>query len=221
MSPPRIVIITGAARGLGRALVDEFSAGGWTTIGLARSPRPADYAANAEYYTVDAADGAACQEFWEKLQTSLPQLATSNIALINNAGLYVRSHAIDTPLDTFEESLRSNYLVAVNMTRSMLDVVSNASIVNVISTSALQAKNTNSAYGSAKAGLTQFFRSLQQEFSAEQYRITNLFPGTIRTHGEGPEVPAIEPPDLSSFIRDLLEGSRSFYIAEATLLPPE
>ena len=101
----------------------------------------------------------------------------------------------------------------------MMEIFEKATIVNVISTSAQQAKDTNSAYGSAKAGLAHFFRSLQQEFSSERYRISNLFPGMIRTHGEEATISAIEPGDLSQFIYQLVDNSSSVYLSEVTLLP--
>ena len=212
------VVITGATRGLGLALVREFVCAGWQTTGVGRSARPEEYPEGADFERFDASDIHACRHFWEK-HVKRSEEGADGLALINNAGVYVPGGFLDPPAALFEESIRCNYLSAVNMTRTLFDIVTSARLVNIVSTSALQAKSTNSAYGSAKAGMAQFFRSLQQEFSPEQYRIINVYPGTIRTHGEGPDVDAIEPEDLSMFVRELLAAGPSFYVAEATLMP--
>lgn len=212
------VVITGAARGLGLALVREFSAHGWIATGIARSERPDDYPDGTAYVQMDAADLVACKRLWSELAAETPG-GLDGVVLINNAGLYIRSKFRETAPEQFEASIRANYLSGVHMTRTLVDIAAQARILNIISTSAQQARGTNSAYGSAKAGMAQFFRSMQQEFAPSTYRITNLYPGTLRTHGEGPEIDAIEPEDLSVFIRELVEPKLSFYIAEATILP--
>jgi NAD(P)-dependent dehydrogenase (short-subunit alcohol dehydrogenase family) len=168
----------------------------------------------------DASVAVECERFWTAVVSEHPhEWAEMDVCLVNNAGQYFRGSALDTSLQDYEDSIKANYLTGVLMTRSLLEVKDVARVINVLSTSALQAKNTNSAYGSAKAGLMQFFRSLQQEFDARKVRITNLYPSSIRTHGESEDVSAIEPEDLAALIAWHAESSESYYVAEASLYP--
>lgn len=212
-----IAVVTGASHGLGKALVAEFASATWRTVGVARSKAPDDYPDSAEYDARDISKFESCQELWRQIELRHAPLAEARVCLVNCAGIYLRGGFLSHEPAAFEESMRGNYLTAVYMTRAMFDHVPRGRIINVISTSALQAKSTNSAYGSAKAAMTQFFRSLQQEYEPSQYRITNLYPGNLGSPGHGDAY--IDRAEVSRFIRQLAESEDSFFVADMTLLP--
>lgn len=86
-----------------------------------------------------------------------------------------------------------------------------------MSSSALAVHASNSAYGAAKASQMHFFQSLQQEFALEQYRITNLYPSDIASHGPNPD--AINADELARYVVDLAESKLSHYLRDVTLYP--
>ena len=96
MSKGKHIVITGCTRGLGRALVDEFSAAGWTVSGCGRSEdiiakMNADIGSPHHFYRVDIASDAAVEKFAHDVlsESGVPDLFLNNAAIINrNAPLW-------------------------------------------------------------------------------------------------------------------------------------
>jgi 3-oxoacyl-[acyl-carrier protein] reductase len=210
----KLVVITGASRGLGLTLAEQFIGRGWSVIGIGRSPRPAELPEQAHYSRFDAGDAKACTAFWEQ---TAQEYARASVCLVNNAGSYITGGLLGTSLDDYEQQMRSCFFAAVNMTHELAANYAAGRIINVISTSALKAHRNNSAYGAAKAAEMHFFHSLQEEFKPEQYEITNLYPSDIATSGPNPS--AIAPEDLSAFILEIAEAQKSYYLRDVTIYP--
>lgn len=210
----RIVVITGASRGLGLALAGEFAAHGWRVVGTGRSERPADLPAGATYHQFDASDAEQCKLFWQRLCSENPD---TTICLVNNAGGYVGGALTEVTPQDYDQQMKSIYFSAVYMTHGLAARVPAARIINVISASALTAHKNTAAYGAAKAAEAHFFHSLQQEFKPEKYQITNLYPSDIASHGPDPN--AIDAQDLAAFIRAQAETEGTYYLRDATLYP--
>jgi NAD(P)-dependent dehydrogenase (short-subunit alcohol dehydrogenase family) len=214
MSEQKVVVITGASRGLGLVLAGEFASNGWQVVGTGRSEQPADLPANVTYRQFNAGDAAASESFWQQLHGEYPD---AEICLVNNAGGYVSGGLLDAKPEDYAQQMNSIYFSAVYMTRGLAAVIPESKIINIISSSALAAHKNNSAYGAAKAAEMHFFQSLQREFKPEQYQITNLYPSDIASHGPNPE--AIDPNDLAEFVRDLAEAEKTYFLRDVTLYP--
>ena len=90
MTRSKIVLITGATRGLGRALVGEFSTGGWTVLGCGRTETEIKklrqtYGAPHDFYPVDVASDDEVKSWASLVLTSHgpPDLLLNNAAVIN------------------------------------------------------------------------------------------------------------------------------------------
>lgn len=213
MTHPNIAVITGASRGLGLALTQEFTANGWQVVGTGRSEQPG-LPTGAAYKQFDASDAAACEAFWKELKAGHPN---ATICLVNNAGGYISGGLTQTTPQDYMQQMQSCYFSSVYMTRALATHFAKARIINIISNSALAAHKNNSAYGAAKAAQMHFFQSLQKEFTPEQYKITNLYPSDIASHGDNPA--AIGAADLAQFVREQAENSSSYYLRDATIFP--
>lgn len=214
MAKTKIVIITGASRGLGLAITKEFATNGWQVVGVGRSDQPADWPKGAVYHQFDASDNKACEAFWAELHNDQPD---AEICLVNNAGSYVSGGLLETKPEDYEQQMKSCYFSSAYMTRGLATVFPKAKIVNIVSSSALAPHEANPAYGSAKAAQMHFFQSLQHEFSPAQYQITNLYPENIATHGADPE--AIDPSDLAAFVRQQAENEATYYLRDVGVYP--
>lgn len=211
----RVVVITGASRGLGLALATDFATHDWRVVGTGRSAQPAALLPKGvRYHQFDAADASACETFWQGVSTEYPD---AEICLVNNAGGYVGGSLTQAEPHDFMQQMQSCYFAAVYMTRSLAFAFPKARIINVISASALAAHKNTSAYGAAKAAEMHFFQALQQEFKPSAYQITNLYPSDIASHG--PNSAAIDVQELATFIRTQAELSGSYYLRDATLYP--
>lgn len=212
MSKERIAVVTGASRGLGIIIAQEFAANNWQVVGIGRSERPNELTANIGYSQIDASDAGACEKFWQELAKKHPE---AEFCLVNNAGGYIGGSLAKSNPEDFTNMMQSCYFTAVNMTRSLVLAVSEARIINVISAGALATNKNQSAYGAAKAAEAHFFQALQKEFAAESYRITNLYPDNIASHGAAPH--AIDSRELAAFILEVANANKSFYLPDVTI----
>jgi NAD(P)-dependent dehydrogenase (short-subunit alcohol dehydrogenase family) len=208
----KVAVITGASRGFGRSLVEEFTNHNWQVVGTGRSEQPGDFLESATYHQFDASDAAECEAFWKQLHEKYPD---GEVCLINNAGAYVKGGLTEAAPEDFEKQMDSIYFSSVYMTRGLVSTISKARIINIVSAEALLPKKGALAYGAAKAAQKHFFQSLQQELDAKRYAITNLYPKDIASHGPNPE--AIDPVDLAAFIREQAENEATYVLRDVTL----
>lgn len=214
MSDAKVVVVTGASKGLGLVVAGEFASNGWRVVGTGRSEQPAEFPSAAVYRQLDAGSAEECMAFWQWLKETY---ADAEICLVNNAGVYAAGTLLETSADEYARQMHGNFFAAVYMMRAMAETIQKARIVNVISSSALKAHKDNSAYGASKAAAAHFFQSLQQEFAPAQYQVTNLYPSDIASHGPAPN--AIASEDLAAFIRELAENGRSYYLRDVSMYP--
>jgi short-subunit dehydrogenase len=124
---------------------------------------------------------------------------------------------LDTSAEDYEQQMRSCYFSSVYMTRGLAAAIPSARIINIISSSALQAHKNNSAYGAAKSAQMHFFQSLQEELDPQKYQITNLYPYNLASHG--PDEYAINALDLATYVYDLASTKSSYYLRDVTIFP--
>jgi NAD(P)-dependent dehydrogenase (short-subunit alcohol dehydrogenase family) len=214
MSDTRLVIITGASKGLGLVLTRTFAANGWKAVGTGRSEQPSDWPEGAVYRQFDASNAVECESFWEQVHK---EYTDAQVCLVNNAGSYVGGGLLDAKPTDFEQQMQGVYFTSVHMTQAMAKQVATARIINIVSSTALQHDPEVLAYGAAKAAQWHFFKTLQEEFQPDKYRITNLYPSYIATHGPNPD--AIDPGDLATFVLQQAELEGTYYLKDVTLYP--
>ena len=126
---PRRVLITGASKGIGRAVADRLAAAGHTPVGLART-RPDDFP--GEFFEVDLADCTATAEVLNKI------VASGKIdAVVNNAGLarFARIGSID--LNDLFTTYDLNVRAAVQVVQAVLPGMRAAGWGRIVNVSSL------------------------------------------------------------------------------------
>jgi NAD(P)-dependent dehydrogenase (short-subunit alcohol dehydrogenase family) len=171
-----VAIITGASRGLGRALALDLVDAGWTVVVDARrGPFPEGTHAVAG----DITDPAHRADL-VRTATALGDLAL----VVNNASSLgpsplprLREH----PLDSLEEVYRTNVVAPLGLSQLALPALAAASgaIINITSDAGVEAYEGWGGYGSSKAALEQLGRVLAVE--EPTVRVWTFDPGDMRT----------------------------------------
>lgn len=171
----RRVLITGASKGIGRAVADRIAAQGDIPIGLART-RPVDFP--GEFYEVDLADRGATDEVLERV------VATGAIdGVVNNVGFArfgrIGSINLDDLFDTYDMNVRTAVQVVQAVLPGML-AAGYGRIVNVSSLTTLGVEE-RTPYAASKAALETCTRIWANELAQTGITVNAVAPGPIET----------------------------------------
>src|SRR5258708_23563799 len=103
--PSKVMLISGARKGIGRFLAEHYLANGWRVVGCSRGSSDLKH----EYYRhtpLDVADEEAVVKTFSEVRKVEGRLD----ALLNNAGVASMNHFLLTPAATVESIMRTNYL---------------------------------------------------------------------------------------------------------------
>ncbi len=183
----RVVLITGAGRGIGRATALRLASEGAAIAVLDRDGAAASEAAaalreagaNALALSADITDRVAIEGAIEQALKAFERIDV----LVNNAARALKGNLAQTTPEDWEQELAGTLTGAFLMTRLVLPGMAlrgRGVIVNVGSVNGLLALG-NPAYSAAKAGLLNFTKALAVEYGPKGIRANMVSPGTIRT----------------------------------------
>lgn len=170
------VLVTGASKGIGRAICQRLIGDGYSVVGVART-RPADLPSGIEFHTVDLADSTAVEQF-------LANAATEPFyGLVNNVGLVPIANLEDIRIEDLYQAVQLNVEVAIRFSQRLAPAMKAARqgrIVNIASRAAL-GKQGRTVYGMTKAGLIGMTRTWALELAPFGVTVNAISPGPIAT----------------------------------------
>lgn len=171
----KVVVVTGASRGIGRAVALAYAAEGARVLGADIAPEPVP---GVEVYPCDVADEAQVRSFLDRVGPVLH-------VLVNNAGISSFGDLERTPVAQFDRvlavNLRGPYLFA-RYAAPLLRESGAGAIINMASTRALMSEPGGEAYGASKGGLLALTHALAVSLGPT-VRVNAILPGWIDVTG--------------------------------------
>ncbi|MBN8410848.1 3-oxoacyl-ACP reductase FabG [Halomonas denitrificans] len=185
---PRVALITGASRGIGRAIAHELGRQGRIVIGTATSDAGADridadlkeQGIQGAGRRLDVTDMASI----EALMKSINDEFGAPTILINNAGITRDNLLMRMKEDEWDGVLDANLKSVYRLSKACLRGMSKARWGRIVSISSVVATMGNagqSNYAAAKAGMEGFTRALAREVASRDITVNAVAPGFIAT----------------------------------------
>ena len=183
----KIAVITGATRGIGKAIVEVFLKNNASVALISRSQAVLTYAEelqnkglNAIGYQLDVSDFQNCQIVGEKI---IEHFGKVDI-LVNNAGITRDSLFLRMTERDWDEVINVNLKSVFNMTKALLPQMvrqRSGNIINMSSVVGLSGNAGQANYSASKAGIIGFTKSLAKELGTRNIRCNAIAPGFIET----------------------------------------
>ena len=232
----QVALVTGAGRGLGRAIAKRLVEGGATVHMVDRDQGMVEAAAAAL-----AKDGFAAiphqadvtdEHSLERLRTTVTRTEARIDILVNNAGGWHHARYDEITIEDWRWTFDTNVLSVLLCTRRFADLMiarRYGRIVNIASVDAYRAKPTLPHYAAAKAAVVSLTKSLAEELAPHQVLVNAVSPGGIATEAAKaqawlaesiPKVPvrrAAEPEDIAEVVA-FLASPRNRFLAGETVI---
>jgi len=201
----KTAVVTGASRGIGRAVAAALAGAGARVAGCARNPD-----AGSDLYRCDVARAADVRRFAADV---LGRLGAPDV-LVNNAGIVGRGRLDEMPIETWEAVLDANLKGTYLVTRAFLPAMRakrGGRIVNVASISGRQGTALLTAYCAAKHGVIGLTRALAAELRDDGIAVNAICPGSVDTAmlqaGLPGAKPDMSPEDVAGVVLYLAAGA--------------
>jgi short-subunit dehydrogenase len=226
------IIITGASKGIGKAVAEVFAAHGHNLVicsrnevslyktveellvkypGIEVKAKPADLGNKKE-----------AQDFgnWILEKNIFPDI------LINNAGQFIPGSIHNEEDQVLEKLMSVNLYSAYHLTRTLLPVMmkeKKGAIFNICSIASLKAYDNGGSYSISKFGLLGFSKNLREEMKPYGIKVTAVIPGAVYTDswaGSGiPEERMLQVKDLADMIYTASQLSAGAVVEDIILRP--
>jgi NAD(P)-dependent dehydrogenase (short-subunit alcohol dehydrogenase family) len=174
----RVLLITGAAGGIGRATAKAFADEGWHVVGVDLQQERRVTGVH-HFIPADVSQEEESARIFDEVADQEGHLD----ALVNNAAIQICKPLIETtPMEwdtTMATNLRSAFLAVRNAYRLMRG--RSAAIVNVSSVHALATSTNIAAYAASKGALLALTRALAIELAPDGIRVNAVLPGAVDT----------------------------------------
>jgi 3-oxoacyl-[acyl-carrier protein] reductase len=183
-----VVLLTGASRGIGRAILEQLASLGATVIGTATTAEGAqaitqrlqDKGGNGRGAQLDVTDASACDALVDEIVKAHGKLSV----LVNNAGITRDTLAMRMKDDDWAAVIDTNLSAVFRLSRAVLRSMMRAKhgrIINITSVVGSSGNAGQANYAAAKAGVAGMTRALAREVGSRGITVNCIAPGFIDT----------------------------------------
>jgi NADP-dependent 3-hydroxy acid dehydrogenase YdfG len=226
----KTIVISGASKGIGRAIALKFGVAGWNLALCARSmsqlevlrDEVAGTGAEVMIYHCDVSQKAEVLAFGRAVTERFGHIDV----LVNNAGYFVPG-AVHSEADGVLESLiETNLYSAYHLSRAIVPALiaqQSGTIFNICSIASLQAYDNGGSYSISKFAMLGLSKALREELKPHNIRVTAIMPGATLTDSWAgttlPDTRFIKATDIAQIVWDVTHLSEQTVVEEIVVRP--
>lgn len=181
----QVALVTGASRGIGRAIAEQLAADGFLVLGTATTERGADtitayLAGRGQGLTLDVADPASIAGVMQQIAADF----SPPLVLVNNAGIARDNLLLRMKEEEWELIINTNLSAIFRMSKAVLRGMMKAKtgrIINIASVVGATGNAGQANYAAAKAGMVGLAKSVAKEVGSRNITVNTVSPGFIDT----------------------------------------
>ena len=222
----KVCIVTGAGRGIGRAVALLAAEEGCHTMLASRSADQleavqAEITARGGQASFIRTDLSRQEDLAALVQQTLDRFGAIDF-LVNNAGWGIKADVVKARVQDWEQTLRVNLLAPMILSQLVLPTLTarqGGAVINIASISARAGQGGSAAYAASKAGLIAFSQSLFEEVREHNIKVAAILPGFVDTE----LIPPVRHLDRARMIQpeDVAQAVLFALTAPATACPVE
>lgn len=205
----KIAVVTGATKGIGRAIAEALASAGAKVVITARNKKEIEETVaklgNAAGYVCDVRD-------YEQVKSTFAEIGGVDI-LVNNAGIGIFAPVESMSVEDFRAVLETNVFGVFYCCHEAIPLMKQRGggyIINISSLAGANAHAEMAAYNASKFGLNGFSEALMQEVRHDGIKVSYIMPGSVNTEFGGDEPSdekswQLQPGDIARVVLDLLQ----------------
>lgn len=226
----KVALVTGATKGMGRAIALQLASTGYDLLLVARSEtdlitfsatiRNSYPETQADCCPVDLSHDGGCGQLLEWLNTRTVHV------LVNNLGVFHPVSVLDETEDDFMQQWQINYITPYRLSRAVARKMVEQGYGHIINITSVAARNPiigAGTYSVTKAALRSLTHVLREELRQHDVRVAEIVPGSTKTASwSGTTIPDdrfVMPEDIARAVEIVLRASEGASVDEVVVTP--
>jgi short-subunit dehydrogenase len=221
-------VISGATRGIGRAIAEKLAIQGFDLVLMARNEKALTLCKlelskpniTVEYVAIDFS-----KESYVEVLAQNSSLFEKTTLLVNNLGIYSMQNAADIELVKLKDQMQLNLYSAISLTQNILDSSGSAlkNIINIASVMSIKATSFAADYSISKHAFKAWNDALREELRSKNMKVSAIFPGSVNTSSwdgiEADRSEMIQAEDIAECVSCILKMKSRTLLEEIHISP--